>query len=92
MYELDIDLHCHSTRSDGLLAPKQLVARAAQRRVRVLALTDHDETGGLAEAGACAAELGIGLINGVEISVTWQGQTIHVVGLPSNCIPVWSQF
>lgn len=76
-----IDLHSHSTHSDGVLRPRELVARAAERGVRVLALTDHDETGGLAEARACAGQAGIALVNGVEVSVTWGGQTIHVVGL-----------
>lgn len=68
-----IDLHSHSTRSDGVLRPRELVARAAERGVRVLALTDHDETGGLAEARACAGQAGIALVNGVEVSVTWGG-------------------
>lgn len=77
----EVDLHTHSTRSDGLLAPNDLVGRAAERGVRVLALTDHDETGGLAEARASAESAGITLVNGVEISVTWNEQTVHVVGL-----------
>lgn len=58
-----------------------LVARAASRGVRVLALTDHDETGGLGEARLQAGLLGVELIEGVEISVTWGGETIHVLGL-----------
>ena len=76
-----IDLHSHSTRSDGLLTPAELVARAAERGVRALALTDHDEVSGLGEAQAHASRLGIAFINGVEISVTWRGKTLHVVGL-----------
>ncbi len=75
------DLHSHSTFSDGTLTPEELVARAAARGVAVLALTDHDDTGGLAAARAAAAEYDIRLIDGVEISVTWDGQTIHVVAL-----------
>jgi predicted metal-dependent phosphoesterase TrpH len=75
------DLHCHSTRSDGLLAPSDVVARAAERGVRVLALTDHDEMGGLREARDEAMALGLTFVNGVEISVTWGGRTLHVVGL-----------
>jgi 3',5'-nucleoside bisphosphate phosphatase len=75
------DLHCHSTRSDGLMAPAALVARAAERGVKVLALTDHDEIGGLAEARSAASAARIELIDGVEVSVTWRGHTIHVVGL-----------
>lgn len=75
------DLHSHSTRSDGLLTPAELVVRAAQKGVTVLALTDHDEVGGLSEAQAAAGLEGIVLVNGVEISVTWNGHTLHVVGL-----------
>jgi predicted metal-dependent phosphoesterase TrpH len=76
-----IDLHTHSTVSDGLLSPAALVDRAAQRRVDVLALTDHDETGGLEEARLAARSAGVALVNGVEISVSWGGHTLHVVGL-----------
>lgn len=75
------DLHCHSTRSDGLLAPAEVVARAAVRGVRTLALTDHDEVSGLREARERAGDVGVGFINGVEISVTWSGHTLHIVGL-----------
>ena len=78
---LNIDLHCHSTVSDGLLTPTQLVEHAAARGVDILALTDHDDVSGLAEARAMAAERNITLINGVEISVDWHGQTLHIVGL-----------
>ncbi len=78
---LRYDLHSHSTASDGTLSPVELVTRAAQQGVNVLALTDHDVTDGLHEALAAAATLGITLLPGVEISVTWQGKTIHVVGL-----------
>lgn len=75
------DLHSHSTASDGVLSPRELVARAAQQGVDVLALTDHDEVCGLAEAAAAAAEQGIELVAGVEVSVSWSGRTVHVVGL-----------
>ncbi|MBI4191921.1 MAG: PHP domain-containing protein [Betaproteobacteria bacterium] len=78
---LNLDLHSHSIFSDGTLTPESLVARAAQRGVAVLALTDHDHTGGLPAARAAAAARGIRLIDGVEISVTWHGQTIHILGL-----------
>lgn len=78
---LDYDLHCHSSISDGLLAPADLVARAALRGVKTLALTDHDDTDGLAEAAAAAKQHGIQFINGVEISVTWRNHTVHIVGL-----------
>lgn len=75
------DLHCHSTHSDGLLPPAAVVARAAARGVHVLALTDHDEVSGMAEARVAAAEAGITMIAGTELSVTWESITIHVVGL-----------
>jgi predicted metal-dependent phosphoesterase TrpH len=75
------DLHSHSTASDGVLSPRDLVGRAAQQGVDVLALTDHDELRGLAEAIQAAAEQGIDLVTGVEISVSWAGRTVHVVGL-----------
>ena len=78
---LDYDLHCHSSISDGTLAPAELVARAAERGVKVLALTDHDDMDGLDEARAAAARYGITFINGVEISVTWRTHTVHIVGL-----------
>jgi predicted metal-dependent phosphoesterase TrpH len=81
------DLHSHSTYSDGTLTPHELVSRAVQRGLSMLALTDHDDTGGIASAQAAAHKLGLKLINGVEISVTWRGQTIHIVGLgidPAN--------
>ena len=75
------DLHCHSTASDGVLSPRALVERAASMGVQVLALTDHDELAGLDEARAVAEEVGIRLVQGVEISITWAGHTLHVVGL-----------
>lgn len=78
---MNIDLHCHSTASDGLLKPGELVARAAANGVEVLALTDHDDVSGLAEARAEAESRGIRFVDGVEISVTWERTTIHIVGL-----------
>ena len=81
------DLHTHSTWSDGVLPPSEVIERAKKRGVSVLALTDHDEVGGLGEARAAAADAGVELIAGVEVSVSWSSHTIHVVGLridPSN--------
>ena len=75
------DLHCHSTRSDGLLSPSAVVRRAAERGVQVLALTDHDEVAGLDEARGAARETGIGFIEGAELSVTWRDTTVHIVAL-----------
>ncbi|SDH40304.1 PHP domain-containing protein [Pseudomonas panipatensis] len=75
-----VDLHCHSTASDGQLSPAAVVARAHARGVRLLALTDHDTLEGLPEARAAAEALGVELVNGVELSCTWGGATIHVLG------------
>lgn len=76
-----IDLHCHSTISDGLLTPTELVEHAARQGVQVLALTDHDDLAGLAEARAVAERHNMAFVNGVEISVTWRRRTLHIVGL-----------
>ena len=78
---MSIDLHTHSTYSDGVLTPAALVRRAASRGVSLLALTDHDETGGLDEAAHAAFEVNVLLVPGVEISAAWNGQTLHVLGL-----------
>ncbi len=75
------DLHTHSTASDGTLAPAALVRAAVESGVTVLALTDHDTLEGLVEAGEEARALGISLIPGVEISVSWNNRTIHMLGL-----------
>ncbi|MET0125214.1 PHP domain-containing protein [Pseudomonas caspiana] len=77
---MNVDLHCHSTASDGALAPTALVARAYENGVRVLSLTDHDTLEGLEEARAAALSLGMQLVNGVELSCTWGGATIHILG------------
>lgn len=78
---MNADLHCHSTVSDGWLEPEAVVRRAATNGVELLALTDHDELGGLDEAARVAGELGLRFVNGVEISVSFAGETIHIVGL-----------
>jgi len=78
---LNVDLHCHSNVSDGTLTPAAVAARAKANGVDVWALTDHDEIGGVAAARSAAAELGLPYVAGVEISITWAGQTIHIVGL-----------
>lgn len=75
------DLHSHSTASDGTLSPHALVLRAANAGVQVLALTDHDTTAGIEEALSAAKQCDLKLIPGVEISVTWNKQTVHIVGL-----------
>lgn len=82
MKPLNADLHSHSTISDGLLAPAELVRRAHGNGVEMLALTDHDEIGGLDQAADAARQAGLCFVNGVEISVSWgDDQTIHIVGL-----------
>ncbi|AON55536.1 3',5'-nucleoside bisphosphate phosphatase [Herbaspirillum seropedicae] len=81
MSELKFDLHCHSNVSDGLLPPEQVAARAKANGVGVWALTDHDEIDGVARARAAAQALGMVHVGGVEISVTWAGHTVHIVGL-----------
>ncbi|BAL24551.1 3',5'-nucleoside bisphosphate phosphatase [Azoarcus sp. KH32C] len=79
--QINADLHCHSTVSDGWLTPTDVVRRAAANSVALLALTDHDEVGGIDEACGEALRLGVRLLPGVEISVTFLKETVHVVGL-----------
>ena len=77
-----IDLHFHSTASDGGLAPAEVIRRAAERGATLLALTDHDCTAGFAEASATASACGVPFLAGVEVSVTWEERhTVHIVGL-----------
>jgi hypothetical protein len=76
-----VDLHLHSSASDGVLEPAALVAHAAGCGVRYMALTDHDTVAGLDEAGAAARRLGVTLVTGVELSVDWRGRSLHVLGL-----------
>ena len=77
----NFDLHSHSTVSDGLLSPAELVAWAVRRGIDALALTDHDDVAGLDEAGRAAAAAGIRFVPGVEISVSWMTHSVHIVGL-----------
>lgn len=81
MHLLNADLHSHSTVSDGTLEPAVLAERAADNGVDLWALTDHDETGGLAQAREAALDLGLAFLTGAELSVTFAGETVHVVGL-----------
>lgn len=78
---MNADLHCHSTVSDGQLAPAAVAQRAQAGGVTLWALTDHDEVGGQKEARAAAEALGMRYVCGVEISVTWASRTVHIVGL-----------
>lgn len=75
------DLHTHTCHSDGTLTAGELLSRAQAGGVRVIAITDHDCTDSLAEAAPIAASLGMSLVPGAEISVTWRAQTLHIVGL-----------
>jgi predicted metal-dependent phosphoesterase TrpH len=77
----NFDLHNHSTRSDGLLSPTQLIELAARTGVDAIALTDHDTVEGLHEAAEAARRHAIGFVPGVEISVSWGDTTLHIVGL-----------
>ncbi|WP_137939273.1 3',5'-nucleoside bisphosphate phosphatase [Chitinivorax sp. B] len=84
-----IDLHCHSNCSDGALPPAEVATRAAARGCEVWALTDHDDVRGLAEARVAAESAGMRFVPGVEISVSWDRITVHIVGLnidPENAV------
>lgn len=78
---IPVDLHCHSTVSDGLLSPREVVRLAHSRGCQLFALTDHDDLSGLPDAADEAALLGMPFVNGVEISVSWGKHNLHIVGL-----------
>lgn len=75
-----IDLHLHTTASDGRLTPTELVGRVTSAGIRVLAVTDHDTTDGIVEAAAEAARLGAHLIPGIEITAVDRGRDVHMLG------------
>ncbi len=77
----NVDLHCHSTASDGDLSPHDLVLRAHQQGVTTLALTDHDTVAGLLEAQQAAEAMGMQLVSGIEVSCLWHHTTLHIVAL-----------
>ena len=86
-HDLNADLHSHSTASDGTLDAATMAARAKANGVELWALTDHDELAGLPAARAAAERVGLPFVDGVEISVTFAGTTVHIVGLgidPAN--------
>ena len=74
------DLHTHSTASDGRYSPSEFVKKAFERGVKYLALTDHDTVSGIEEANAEAEKLDIHFIPGVELSTTYKGETVHILG------------
>jgi predicted metal-dependent phosphoesterase TrpH len=78
---LNADLHCHSVVSDGTLTPEALAQRAKTNGVELWALTDHDEISGQHRAAAAARAQGMAYLTGTEISVTFAGETVHIVGL-----------
>ncbi len=82
-YAIIYDLHSHTTASDGMLSPEELVHRAVQMRIGTLAITDHDSVDAIpaAQAEIARAGLGLDLITGVEISTVWENHEIHIVGL-----------
>lgn len=75
------DLHTHSTASDGILSPAELLEKARNVGITTLALTDHDTVSGLATAQEAAKKNNVRLINGIELSTKWDNKTIHIVGL-----------
>jgi predicted metal-dependent phosphoesterase TrpH len=88
----NVDLHSHSFHSDGVLSPAAVAARAKANGVDVWALTDHDELSGIAAARTAAEAIDLRFIAGVEISITWAGKTIHIVGLDiDECDPTLVQ-
>jgi len=76
-----VDLHLHSTASDGRLSPADVMRRAAAAGVHLAALTDHDTLGGLAQAEVAARDAGVRLLPGIELSARWARGTLHIVGL-----------
>jgi predicted metal-dependent phosphoesterase TrpH len=87
-----VDLHTHSTASDGIYSPGELLQRARDAGLRVLALTDHDTTSGLAEAAEAASSLGIDFIPGLELNTNDGGDEVHILGyFPDLTRPVFQQ-
>lgn len=86
-----LDLHCHTTYSDGTLTPTQLVERAVQTGVKALAITDHDTVSGWPEAIQAATERGVEIVPGVELSTLHLGRSLHILGFypnPDHLAPV----
>jgi hypothetical protein len=84
---LNADLHCHSTVSDGTLSPEALASRAHARGVELWSLTDHDALAGQARAREAALDLGLAYLTGTEVSVSFAGETVHIIGLGFDAEP-----
>jgi len=78
---INVDLHCHSVISDGTLSPEELALRAKSNGVDLWSLTDHDEIGGQERAIKAARSVGLSYLTGTEISVSFAGKTVHIVGI-----------
>ena len=84
-----IDLHTHSNASDGTYTPKELIAYALEKELRAIALTDHDTMDGIEEAMEAAEGTLLAVIPGIELSTTWWGKDVHIVGCllyTSRCV------
>ncbi len=81
MHLLNADLHCHSNISDGTLSPAAIAQRAFDAGVELWSLTDHDEISGQGRAREAALDLGMAYLSGTEVSVSFAGETVHIVGL-----------
>lgn len=77
---VEVDLHVHTTASDGTLTPRQLLEEAARRGLKAVGITDHDTTSGLAEATKAAQAVGVEIVPGIELSTVWHDQEVHVLG------------
>ena len=80
MHQIKVDLHLHSSHSDGALSPSELVEFCFERGLTTIALTDHDTTSGLREANLCGSKLGIRIINGIELGTQYLDDEIHILG------------
>jgi predicted metal-dependent phosphoesterase TrpH len=80
----DADLHCHTTASDGILSPSEIMMYAAKRGLQAVAITDHDTTLGWEEAEKAAYRAGVKLLKGLEINTEWRGKEVHILGYGLN--------
>ena len=76
-----IDLHVHTTASDGQYSPAQIIEKAAEKNIKVIAITDHDTTAGLTEARAAGQQFGVTVVGGIEINITFPSGEFHLLGL-----------